>query len=325
MKIPRRKFLGLALSAGALPTLPRIARAQAYPSRPVRILVGFAPAGGVDIAARLMAQWLSERLGQQFIVENRPGGSTNIATEAALRARPDGYTLVMLSVPAAINATFYEKLNFNVIRDIAPIAAVLRAPYVLAVNPSIPVKTVPELISYAKANPGKLAIASSGPGSGLHLAGELFKMMSAIDMVHVPYRGEAPAVTDLIGGQVQVMFSTTTASIEHIRAGTVRALAVTTAMRAEVLPDIPGLSEFLPGYEASFWVGFGASRNTPVQIIQRLNKEINAALAEPKIKARIAELGSDPLPGSSADFGRLLAEETEKWGKVIRAANVRPE
>jgi tripartite-type tricarboxylate transporter receptor subunit TctC len=296
MKIPRGKFLGLALTAGALPVLSRIAQAQNYPSRPVRILVGFAPAGGVDIAARLMAQWLSERLGQQFIGENRPGGSTNIATEAALRARPDGYTLVMLSVPAAINATFYEKFNFNVIRDIAPVATVLRAPYVLAVNPSIPVKTVPELISYAKANPGKIAIASSGPGSGLHLAGELFKMMTAVDMVHVPYRGEALAVTDLIGGQVQVMFSTTTASIEHVRAGTVRALAVTTATRAEVLPDIPALSDFLPGYEASFWVGFGASRNTPVQIIQRLNKEINAALAEPKIKARIAELGSDPLP-----------------------------
>jgi tripartite-type tricarboxylate transporter receptor subunit TctC len=291
----------------------------------VRILVGFAPAGGVDIAARLIAQWLSERLGQQFIVENRPGGSTNIATEAAVRAPPDGYTLVMLSPPAAINVTLYEKLNFNVIRDIAPVATVLRAPYVLAVNPSIPVKTVPELISYAKANPGKIAIASSGPGSELHLAGELFKMMTAVDMVHVPYRGEAPAITDLIGGQVQVMFGTTTASIEHIRAGTVRALAVTTATRAEVLPDIPPPSDFLPGYEASFWVGFGASRNTPVEIIQRLNKEVNAALAEPKIKARIAELGSNPLPGSSADFGRLLTQETEKWGKVIRAANIRPE
>jgi tripartite-type tricarboxylate transporter receptor subunit TctC len=325
MKLARRQFLRLGAGASALPFVSHFAKAQTYPVRPVRILVGFAPAGAVDIAARLMAQWLSERLGQQFIIENRPGATTNIATEAAVRAAPDGYTLIMLSTPAAINATLYEKLNFNVIRDIAPVAPVVRAPFVLDVNPSLSAKTVPELISYAKANPGKIAMGSSGAGSGLHLAGELFKMMAGIDMVHVPYRGEAPAITDLMGGQVQVVFGTTTASIEHIKAGKLRALAVTTARRAEALPDTPPMGDFLPGYEASFWVGFGAPRNTPVQIIQMLNKEINAALAEPKMKARIAELGSEPLPGSPAEFGKLIADETEKWGKVIRAANIKPE
>jgi len=325
MKLVRRQFLRLGAGATALPLAAHFAKAQAYPARPVRILVGFAPAGAVDIAARLMAQWLSERLGQQFIIENRPGATTNIATEAAVRAAPDGYTLIMLSTPAAINATLYEKLNFNVIRDIAPVAPVVRAPFVLDVNPSLSAKTVPELIGYAKANPGKLAMGSSGAGSGLHLAGELFKMMAGIDMVHVPYRGEAPAITDLMGGQVQVVFGTTTASIEHIKAGKLRALAVTTARRAEALPDTPPMGDFLPGYEASFWAGVGAPRNTPIQIIQTLNKEINAALAEPKMKARIAELGSEPLPGSPAEFGKLLAEETEKWGKVIRAANIKPE
>jgi tripartite-type tricarboxylate transporter receptor subunit TctC len=325
MKLSRRRFLHLAGGAAALPAVSRIARAQTYPTRPVRVIVGFTPAGAVDITARLIAQSLSERLGQPFIIENRPGAATNTATEAVVRAPADGYTLLMISPPAAINATLYDNLKFNFIRDIAPVAAVIRAPFVLAVNPSVPAKTVPEFITYAKANAGKISMASTGSGSGPHLAGELFKMMAGVDMVHVPYRGEGPALTDLIGGQVQVCFPTLAGSIEHIKAGTLRALAVTTAMRSEVLPDIPTLSDFLRGYEASFWDGLGVPKNTPAEVIERLNKEINAALADPKIKARFADLGGTALVGSPADFGKLIAEETERWGKVVRAANIKPD
>jgi tripartite-type tricarboxylate transporter receptor subunit TctC len=325
MRLPRRRFLRLAAGAAVVPAATHLARAQTYPARPVRVLVGFAPAGAVDITARLVAQSLTEQLGQPFTVENRPGAATNIATEAAVRAPADGYTLVMVSPPAAINATLYAKLNFNVIRDIAPVASVIRMPFVLAVNPSVPAKTVPELIAFARANPRRISMASSGTGSGLHLAGELFKMMAGVDMVHVPYRGEAPAMTDLIGGQVQAMFGTTAVSIEHIRSGKVRALALTTVGRLETQPDIPSMSEFLPGYEASFWDGFGAPRNTPADIIERLNKEINTALTDPNIKVRFAELGGTVFAGSPADFGNLIAAETEKWGKVIRTANIKPE
>jgi tripartite-type tricarboxylate transporter receptor subunit TctC len=325
MKLPRRQFLRLAAGAAVLPAASRIAGAQAYPTRPVRVLVGFAPAGAVDISARLVAQSLSERLGQPFTIENRPGAGTNLATEAAVRAPADGYTLVMISPPAAINATLYEKLNFNVIRDLAPIASVIRMPFVLLVNPSVPAKTVPELIALARANPGRMSLASSGNGSGLHLAGELFKSMASIDMIHVPYRGEAIAITDLIGGQLQAMFGTTAVAIEHIRAGKVRALALTAATGTETAADIPLMSDFLPGYEASFWDGFGAPKNTPAAVIERLNREINAALADPKIKARFVDLGGSVFAGTSADFGKLIAAETEKWGKVIRAANIKPE
>jgi tripartite-type tricarboxylate transporter receptor subunit TctC len=306
-----------------VPAFHGVARAQAYPSRPVRILVGFAPAGAVDITARLVAQSLSEQLGQPFTVENRPGAGTNIATEAAVRAAPDGYTLVMISPPAAINATLYEKLNFNVIRDLAPIASAIKMPFVLAVNPAVPAKTVPELIALAKANPGKITMASSGNGSGLHLSGELFKMMAGVDLVHVPYRGEALAITDLIAGQVQLMFGTTAVSNEHIKAGKVRALALTTAM--EGAADIPVMSEFLPGYEASFWTGLGAPKSTPPDVIEKLNRQINLALADPRIVARFADLGGSVLAGSPADFAKLIADETEKWGKVIRAAHIRAE
>jgi tripartite-type tricarboxylate transporter receptor subunit TctC len=306
-----------------VPAFHGVARAQAYPSRPVRILVGFAPAGAVDITARLVAQSLSEQLGQPFTVENRPGAGTNIATEAAVRAAPDGYTLVMISPPAAINATLYEKLNFNAIRDLAPIASAIKMPFVLVVNPAVPAKTVPELIALAKAKPGKITMASSGNGSGLHLSGELFKMMAGVDLVHVPYRGEALAITDLIAGQVQVMFGTTAVSNEHIKAGKVRALALTTAM--EGAADIPVMSEFLPGYEASFWTGLGAPKSTPPDVIEKLNRQINLALADPRIVARFADLGGSVLAGSPADFAKLIADETEKWGKVIRAAHIKAE
>jgi tripartite-type tricarboxylate transporter receptor subunit TctC len=306
-----------------VPAFRGVARAQAYPSRPVRILVGFAPAGAVDITARLVAQSLSEQLGQPFTVENRPGAGTNIATEAAVRAAPDGYTLVMISPPAAINATLYEKLNFNVVRDLAPIATAIKMPFVLVVNPAVPAKTVPELIALAKAKPGKITMASSGNGSGLHLSGELFKMMAGVDLVHVPYRGEALAITDLIAGQVQLMFGTTAVSNEHIKAGKVRALALTTAM--EGAADIPVMSEFLPGYEASFWTGLGAPKSTPPDVIEKLNRQINLALADPRIVARFADLGGSVLAGSPADFAKLIADETERWGKVIRAAHIRAE
>jgi tripartite-type tricarboxylate transporter receptor subunit TctC len=326
MKLPhRRQFLHLAAGAAVLPTASSFAWAQSYPSRPVRVIVGFAAATGADILARLMGQWLSERLGQQFVIENRPGAGTNIATEAVVRSAPDGYTLLAVSPANAISATLYEKLNFNFIRDIAPVASVMRTPNVMLVNPSVPAKSVPEFIAYAKANPGKISFASGGNGSGSHMSGELFKMMTGVDMVHVPYRGGGPALTDLLGGQVQLMFPGTTASIAYIRSGTLRALAVTTATRAEVLPDIPTVGDFVPGYESSLVDGVGVPKGTPHEIIDRLNKEINAGLADPKLNTRLAELGGKVLPGSPADFGKLIAEETEKWGKVIKFAGIKPE
>jgi tripartite-type tricarboxylate transporter receptor subunit TctC len=322
MKLPRRNFLHLAAGAVALPAVSRMARAQAYPSRPVRIIVPFAPAGSTDIVARLMGQWLSERFGQQFVIENRPGGGGNIGTEAVVRASPDGYTLLLVGGGNAINATLYDKLNFNFIRDIAPVAGIERHPYVMVVNRSVPAK-VPEFIAYAKANPGKLTMASAGIGTPSHLFGELFKMMASVDMVHVPYRSAGPALTDLLGGQVQVMFPTTVSSIEYIRTGRLRALAVTTATRSDALPDIPTVGEFVAGYEASAWLGIGAPKATPVEIVDKLNKEINAALADPKLKAKLADLGGTALASSPADFGKLIADDTEKWGKVVRAANIK--
>ena len=325
MKLPRRNFLHLAAGAAALPAVSRVARAQAYPSRPVRIVVGLAPAGTNDITARLMGQWLSERLGQQFVIENRPGAGTNIATEMVVRAPADGYTLLLVGAYNAINATLYEKLNFNFIRDIAPVASIGRVPLIMVVNPSVPAKTVPEFIVFAKANPGKISMASAGNGSTPHVAGELFKMMAGIDMVHVPYRGNGPAITDLLGGQVQVLFAGTLEAIEHIRAGRLRPLAVTDTTRLEALPDIPTVGEFVAGYEASAWLGLGAPKNTPTEFIEKLNNAINAGLADPKIKARLAEMGGILLAGSPADFGKFIAEETDKWGKVIRALNIKAE
>jgi tripartite-type tricarboxylate transporter receptor subunit TctC len=325
MKLPRRRFLHLAAGAAVLPAVSHIARAQAWPTRPVRIMVGVAPGGSNDILARLMGQWLSERLGQPFIIENRPGGSSNIATEAVVRAPADGYTLLMVNPNNAINATLYDKLNFVFVRDIAPVASFFRGPNVLVVNPSVPAKSVPELIAYAKANPGKLNFASVGIGSNLHLSGELFKMMAGVDMVPVHYRGSGPAFTDLIGGRVQVYFPGTASSIGYIRAGKLRALALTTATRSDALPDLPTVGEFVPGYEASTWFGLGAPKATPAEIVDKLNKEINAALDDPQMKARIAELGGTPFPGSPAAFGKHLADETEKWGKVVRAANIKAE
>ena len=325
MKFPhRRRVLHLAAGAAVLPVVSRVAGAQAYPSRPVRIVVPFPAAGLSDIVTRLVGQWLSERLGTPFIIENRPGAGSNLGTEVVVNAPPDGYTLLNLSSANATNATIYEKLNFNFIRDIAPVASLVRFPYVLEVSPSVPVKTVPELIAYAKANPGKLSIASAGTGTPAHIAGELFKQTTGIDMVHVPYRCAALALTDLIGGQVQVMIDNMAASLEHIRAGRLRALAVTTATRLEPLPDLPTVGEFVPGFEASSMNGLGAPKRTPAEIVDKLNKEINAALADPKIKARIADLGLTPLVGSPADLEKLIADETEKWGKVIRAANIKP-
>jgi tripartite-type tricarboxylate transporter receptor subunit TctC len=325
MKLPRRQFLHLAAAAAALPTLSRTAIAQAYPTQPVRIIVGFAAGSGSDILARLMAQWLTERLGQPIVIENRAGAGGNVGTEAVVKAAPDGYTLLKVVPANTVNDTLYDKLSFNFIRDIAPVAGMVRVPYVLVLNQSVPVTTVPELIAYAKANPGKLNFASAGVGTGIHMSGELFKLMAGVNMVHVPYRGAGNAMTDLIGGQVQLMFDTTQASIPHIKAGKVRALAVTTAARSELLPDLPTIGDFVPGYEASGSFGFGAPRNTPAEIIEKLNREINAVLADPKVKARIAELGGEPLAGSAAVYGRLLAEESEKWGKVVRAANIKVE
>lgn len=323
MPPPRRHFLRTAAGAAAFSCLSRLAWAEGYPSRPVHIIVGFAAATGADILARLVGQWLSERLGQQFVIENRPGAGTNIATEAVVRSAPDGYTLLAVSPANAINATLYEKLNFNFIRDIAPVASVMRTPNVMLVNPSVPAKSVPEFIAYAKANPGKISFASAGIGSGSHMSGELFKMLADIDIVHVPYRGGGPALTDLVGGQVQLMFPGTTASIAYIRAGTLRPLAVTAAARSELLPDLPTVSEFVPGYESSLLDGIGVPRNTPAEIIDTLNREINAGLAEPKIKARFAEFGGTALSGSPADFGKLIAYETDKWAKVIRFAGLK--
>jgi tripartite-type tricarboxylate transporter receptor subunit TctC len=325
MKLPRRNFLHLAAGAAALPGVSRFANAQSYPSRPVRIIVGFAAGGGVDIVARLIGQWLSERLGQSFVIENRPGAGTNIATEAVVRAAADGYTLLLVNTANAINATLYDKPNFNFIRDVAPVAGIMVVPNVMVVHPSVPAKTVPEFIAYAKANLGKINMGSGGIGGPSHVAGELFKMMAGVDLVHVPYRGVAPALTDLLAGQVQVIFSTMTGSIEYIRAGTLRALAVTTAMRAEALPDIPTVGEFVPGYEASAWYGLGAPKNTPAEIVAKLNNEINAGLADPKLRARLADLGGTVLAGSPADFSKLMAEETDKWAKVIKSAGIKPE
>ncbi len=325
MSLARRRFLQLTAGAVALPVVSHIAAAQAYPTRPVRIIVGFASGGTLDIIARLLGQWLSERLGQPFVVENRPGGGGNIGTDAVVRAPPDGYTLLLVGSPNMINATLYEKLNFNFIRDIAPVASIDRTPLVMEVNQSFPARSVPEFIAYAKAKPGKINMASAGTGTGQHVAGELFKMMAGVDMTHVPYRSAGPALTDLIGGQVQVMFDGLPASIEHIRTGRLRALAVTTATRLDALPDIPTVADFVPGYEASAVHGIGAPKNTPTEIVDRLNKEINAALADPKMVARLADLGLTVLPGSPADFGKLIAEETEKWGKVVKFSGAKPD
>src|SRR5262245_11513428 len=325
MKLPRRTFLHLAAGAAALPSIPRIARAQAYPSRPVRIVVGFAAGGQNDVVARLMGQWLAERLGQPFVVENRPGAGGNIGTEVVVRAPPDGHTLVMIAPSSTINVTLYDKLNFNFTRDIAPVATITRQAQVMVVNPSFPAKTVPEFIAYAKTNPRKLNMASGGTGTGQHLTGELFKLMAGINMLHVPYRGGAPAITDLIAGQVQVMFTSPPGMIEYITAGKLRALAVTTATRSEALPDVPPMGDFVPGFEATTWFGVGAPMNTPPEIVHKLNTEINAALADPRMKARISDMGAAPFVSSPAEFGKLLADETDKWAKVIRAANIKPE
>jgi tripartite-type tricarboxylate transporter receptor subunit TctC len=318
MKLPRRNFLRLAAGAAVLPAISRIASAQAYPSRPVRIIVPFGPAGATDITARLIGQWLSERLGQQFVIDNRPGGGGNTGTEAVVRAPTDGYTLLLVGGWNAINATLYDKLNFNFVRDIAPIAPIVRFPYIMVVNPSFPAKTLPEFIAYAKANPGKINMASPGIGSPPHINGELFKVMTGTNMVHVPYRSAAAVMTDLLSGQVQLYFGTTASSLEYVRAGKLRALAVTIERRLDELPDIPAVAEFVPGYEASNRYGLGAPKATPAVIVDKLNKEINAALADPKMKARLADLGGTPLLGSPADFGKLIAEETEKWGKVVK-------
>jgi tripartite-type tricarboxylate transporter receptor subunit TctC len=325
MKLPRRNFLHLAAGAAALAAPSRIARAQNYPSRPVRLIVGAPPAGGFDIVARLMGQWLSERLGQSFVIENRPGAGSNIATEAVVRALPDGYTLLLVTSVNAISTSLYEKLSFNLSRDIAPVAGITRVADVMVANLSVPSRTVPEFIAYAKANPGKLTMASGGVGTPSHLEGELFKTMTVVDMLHVPYRGVAPALTDLLGGQVEVMVTSMPSVIEYIRAGRLRALAVTTATRWQGLPDIPTVGEFLPGYEGGIWYGLGAPKATPAEIVNKLNKEVNAALDDPKMKARLADLGGTPLPGSPVQFDKLIAEETEKWGKVIRAANIKPQ
>jgi tripartite-type tricarboxylate transporter receptor subunit TctC len=325
MKLPRRKFLRLAAGAAVLPAVARIAAAQTYPTRPVRLVVGFAAGQAIDILARLIAQSLSERFGQQFIVENRPGGGGNIATEAVVRAPPDGYTLLAVGSNNMINATLYEKLNFDFIRDIALVASIYRVPQVMEVNPSFPAKTLPELIAYAKANPGKINFASAGNGSVAHVTAELFKMMAGVNVQHVPYRGAAPALTDLLGGQVHLMFDNMPSSIEHIRAGRLRPLAVTATARLEGLPDVPTVADFLPGFETSAWAGIGAPKNTPAEIIDQLNRETNAALADPKLKARVADLGGMVFPLSPAEYEKRVAEETEKWGKVVKFSGARPD
>jgi tripartite-type tricarboxylate transporter receptor subunit TctC len=324
MQIPRREFLQLAASAAALPAWPRIAAAVDYPTRPVRVLVGFAPGGAPDILVRLIGQWLSDHFAQPFIVENRPGGSGSLATEAAIRATPDGYTLVLAALTDAVNATLYENLSYNFARDLAPVAGLARDPDVIVVNPAFPATTAAEFISYAKANPGKLNMASPGVGTSPHIAGELFKFMAGVDMTHVAYRSSAPAITDLLGGQVQVYFAPISACIEYVRAGRLRALAVTTRTRAAALPDVPPLGDFVPGYEMSAWYGIGAPKKTPADIIDRLNKEINAGLGDPGMTARLAVLGSTAFPLSPADFGRFIADETEKWAKVIQFARIKP-
>jgi tripartite-type tricarboxylate transporter receptor subunit TctC len=323
VKLPRRKFLGLAAGAAALPFAPRVARAQAYPARPVHLIVGTPPGLAPDILARLAGQSLSERLGQQFVIDNRPGAGTNIATEAVVRAAPDGYTLLLSNPANAINATLYTNLNFDFIRDTAPVALIGSGEFVMVINPSVPARTIPEFIAYAKANPGKINMASNGNGTTPHLFGELFKMMAGVDMVHVPYRGNY--VPDLLSGQVQVAFSSVSASSEYVRAGKLRALAVTTARRSAMLPDVPAMTEFVTGYDASSWYGVSAPRKTPTAIVEGLNKEINASLTDSKLSARLVELGVAPLPGSPADYGKLIADETEKWAKVVKFAGIKPE
>jgi len=325
MKLPRRQFLHLAAGAAALPAISRVAMAQAYPTRPVRIVVGFAAGGTQDIAARLIGQWLSERTGQQFIVENRSGAAGNLAADAVVRAPGDGYTLLLVGLSNAANASLYDRLNFNFIRDIAPIAGIIRVPLILEVHPSFSVETVPEFIAYAKANSGKISMASAGGNGGpSYITGELFKMMAGVDMLQVQYRGSGPALTDVIGGQVQGMFDPLPSSIEYVRSGTLRPLAVTTAMRSEALPGVPSVADFVPGFEASAWYGVGAPRSTPPEIIDKLNREINAGLADPTLKARLSDLGGMLIAGLPADFGKLIAEETEKWGKVVRFAGIKP-
>ena len=325
MKLSRRNLLHLTACAAAIPALPRAASAIGYPSRPVRIIVGYAAGGAPDVLARLIGQWLSDRLGQPFVVENRPGANGSIAIDTVIKAAADGYTLLALALPDAVNATLYQNLNYNFVRDITPIAATSRDPDVMVVNPSLPAKTVPEFIDFAKANPGKINMASPGVGSSPHMAGELFKFMTGIEMTHVAYRGSAPALTDLLGGRVQVYFAPISASLAYIRASKLRALAVTTAARAEALPDIPTVSDFVPGYEVSAWYGMGAPKNTPAEIVDGLNMEINAGLADPKLKARLADLGSSAFVVSPADFGKFITNETEKWAKVVKFANIKPE
>jgi tripartite-type tricarboxylate transporter receptor subunit TctC len=322
MKLPRRQFLHLATAAAAVAAAPRVGRAQAYPSRPVKLIVPVAPGGALDILARLIGQWVSERLGQPFVIENRPGAGTNLGVEAVVRSPADGYTLLLIPGSVTVNATLYDNLTFNFIRDIAPIAMISRLPLVMEVSPSVPARSVPEFIAYAKANPGKISMGSGGTGSPSHIAGELFKLRTGIDMVHVPYRGGAPALTDLIGGQIQVMFSPLPESIGAIKAGQVRALAITTSMRSDALPDVPVVAEFVSGFEASTWQGIGAPKHTTAEIIDRLNREVNAALADPKIKARLTDLGSMPAPMTPGDFENYIVAETEKWAGVIRAAHI---
>ena len=325
MKIRRRSLFRLAAGAVALPALSRFARAETYPSRPVHLIIGYPPGGSADMTARLFGQWLGDRLGQQFVIESRTGAGTNLATEAVVRAAPDGYTL-LLSAPAnATNPALFAKLNFDFIRDTTPVAGLIRFPDVVDVNLALPVRTIPELIAYAKANPGALNFGSSGVGSTLHVAGELFKMMAGVNIVHVPYRGGAPAMIDLIGGRVQLMFDNVPTSVEFVRSGKIRPLAVTSAARIELFPDLPTVADYVPGYEASAWYGIGAPKGTPAEIVDRLNREVNAILADPATKARLAELGASLLPGSPADFGKLVADETEKWGKVIRFAGIKAE
>ena len=325
MNFLRHQFLKLAAVVAAATAVPQLASALDYPTRPVRIIAGFAAGGGVDVTARLIGQWLTDRLGQSFVIENRPGAGGNIGTEAVVNAAPDGYTLLLATVPNAVNASLYEKLSFNFIRDIVPVAGIIRVPMVILLNPSVPAATVAEFISYAKANPDKVNMASAGNGSAPHMAGELFKMMAGVNLVHVPYRGQGPALTDLLGGQVQVLFAATPGTTEYITTGKLRALAVTSGSRAEMLPELKTVADFVPGYEASQWYGIGAPSNTPVEIVDKLNKQINAAIADPGMKARFAAIGGEPLGGSPAEFGKLISEETEKWGRVVRAAGIKPE
>jgi tripartite-type tricarboxylate transporter receptor subunit TctC len=325
MKFARRQFLNLAAGATVLPITSQLARSDSYPSRPVHLIVFYAAGGGNDIIARLMGQWLSQRLGQAFIIENRPGGGGNIGTEEVIRAAPDGYTLLLSSTANTVNGTLYDNLNFNFVRDIAPVASISREPNVMVLHPSVPATTIPEFIAYAKANPGKINYASAGIGSSQQMSGELFKMMAGVDMTHVPFRGTAPGLTALLGGQVQLMFASMPATIEHVRTGRLRALGVTLPMRSDVMPDVPSVSEFLPGFDASVYYGIGAPKSTPPEIVDKLNKEINAGLADPQLKARLVELGSTVLPGSPADFGQFLANETEKWAKVVKFAHIKAE